>query len=482
MKRLLACIIGFLLLFSACNAEEKGDVELTVPEYSPEITLQYYTIGWADEDLELVNEELNRYLKENTGFSMEYKKLGWADYDNKLNTLISSGSQVDIVFAYEYVNMARKGAWLPLTEYLEGDYRLLYDTVDPLLWQGARLSDGEIYGVPTNKETSVQENWMYPLELVEKYDIDIEHYTTLESLAPLFEQIANKEPEYLVMELDTSSHDFFAIYGYEELLHFKLPLSVNIYNEPLEVVNLFETPEAESILNTLREYYLKGYINQDAALRQNQDLEHGAKTFWKQASGSIYSDNVWSKDRGYEVISRPVTPLVVVNKGTRDAVMSLTRDTRYPEEGMTFLTLLNTDPELRNLMNYGVEGVHYTLTDEQQVRRLNERYRGVQYTQGNWFILHTLEGDSPNQWELLEKRNKEAKQSPLLGFTPDVTRFEREIQLIQNVRDKYYPSLMTGSVPVEEEWPKFVTELKEAGIDSIKEELQHQLDDWLKRQ
>ncbi|MGV2643777.1 DUF3502 domain-containing protein, partial [Clostridium perfringens] len=43
---------------------------------------------------------------------------------------------------------------------------------------------------------------------------------------------------------------------------------------------------------------------------------------------------------------------------------------------------------------------------------------------------------------------------------------------------KYYPSHMTGSVDVDTILHKFKEELKQAGIDDVRQEVQKQLDAW----
>ena len=43
---------------------------------------------------------------------------------------------------------------------------------------------------------------------------------------------------------------------------------------------------------------------------------------------------------------------------------SITRNSVSPEKSMQLLNLLYTDPEIMNLLSYGVEGVHYVKTED----------------------------------------------------------------------------------------------------------------------
>lgn len=468
-------------------------------EHDPKISgdtvnLIYYTIGDSDKDLKLVTDKINEIMAKKIGVTITYIKVGWQEYNDRLNTLVSAGTPFDVAFVPNYATDVQRSAWLRLDDYLTTVGKNMYDVIDPIFWQGMRMEDGGIYGVPTNKELAVRLHWMYPDSLVKKYDIDITKYNTLASLEPLLSMIKEKEPSYLTMELDKESQNFFALDGYEYFMDKTLPLMVRSLDPRAPVVKIFETKEARQVLDTLRHYYVNGYINEDAAVRKSQNLKKGELTFWKVAEGGPLSANSWSTDRGYKVVAYPVTSALITTESVRGGVMAVSAQTKYPVESVKFLNLLNTDPEIRNLFNYGIEGVHYTLDNNGQVvpkppeDKSSEltpdapaSYRGVQYTQGNWFILKTMGGEFPdplNKWEQFRASNAEDIKSSVLGFTPDLSRVQNQLQNIKMVWTKYYPSLMTGSVDVDTELPKFNRELSQAGIDEVQAEVQKQLDSW----
>ncbi|SEN51028.1 ABC transporter substrate-binding protein [Paenibacillus sp. OV219] len=458
------------------------------------VNLIYYTIGDPDKDLKLVNEKINEVLAEKIGVTITYIKVGWQEYEDRLNTLVSAGTPFDIAFAPEYATFAQRGAWLKLNDYLPNIGKGMYDAIDPIFWKGVQLDDGGIYGVPTNKEFAVRDQWMYPDALVKKYKVDIKKYKTLASLEPLLQMIKEKEPAYQPMELDKDSQNFFAIDGYQYVSEKYLPLMIRALDPKSPVVNIFETEEARKVLDILRRYYVKGYINEDAALRDSQGLKRGELVFWKAAGGGPLSDNSWSKDRGYKLVANPVTPALITTESVRGGVMAVSADTKHPVESVKFLNLLNTDPEVRNLFNFGIEGVHYTLDSNGQVVPKPPKdkdgkpipdapptYSSVQYTQGNWFILKTMGGEFPDpldKWDQFRAGNKEAVNSSTVGFTPELSIMSAQIQNIQMVWEKYFPSLMTGSVDVDTELPKFNEELRQAGINEVRAEVQKQLDAW----
>ena len=447
------------------------------------VNLIYYTIGDPDNDLANVNTALNELLKEKINVTIQYNKIAWGDYGTKISSLVNSGSAFDVAFATgpdqgDYVGNSRKGAWLPLDDYLkEGAIGAdMGKAINPVLLEGVKI-DGVTYGIPSNKEVAVPDWWMYPKELVDKYKINIKDYKTLESLEPLLKNIKENETDWLPMELNKNAHNYFAIDGYEWVIDRTCPLMVKSDDKDLKIVNIFETDLAKSTLETLHKYYEAGYINEDAAVSDVENLVKDKKTFWKCAGGGVGAETSWSNDRGYDVVANQVTPSVVTTESSRGGIMCVNKLTKNPDAAVKFLNALNTDAEVRNMMNYGVEGKNYNLVDG-QVEVIPDTYAGVQYTQGNWFILKTRVGQDKDLWDQFQAFNSEAKKSEALGFTPDKTKIDNQLAAIATVVGKYYAGLMTGTTDPATELPKFQQELKDAGVDTVMEELQNQITAW----
>ena len=145
----------------------------------------------------------------------------------------------------------------------------------------------------------------------------------------------------------------------------------------------------------------------------------GENVFLRLSTGGPDASASYSTDYGYPIVAQQVSDSIVTTESAQGGIMVVNANTKHPETCLTFLNAVNTDPEIRNLLNYGIEGIHYTLTEDDQVQIISSAYRGVPYTQGNWFILKTTVGESPNKWELYQEFNDNTAESPLLGFTPD---------------------------------------------------------------
>ncbi|MGM9974320.1 MAG: ABC transporter substrate-binding protein [Clostridiaceae bacterium] len=479
MKKLLLLFLPLIILLTSCSKEDPKEIENNPIE---PVNLIYYTIGEPDQDLDLVNKELNRLLKEKINVTVQYKKVNWDEYGSKVNSLINTNGDFDILFAAsdsqgDFYSNALQGKWLNLKPYLSTVGKEMYAAIDPILWQGVTVEDG-IYGIPTNKELAVPENFVFTEELVKKYNIEVDKYHSFSSLEPLLEMIKEKEPEVIPLSMDSSRKNIFAFNGYEYIVSPYVPLMINSYDDELRVVNIYDTDYGMDILNTLHSYYVKGYINADAPIRTMDSLFRDERPLITIASGGPFSHISWSIDRGYPVVSNQISPAIITTESVRSSVMVVNSKTEHPEACVEFLNLINTDKEIRNLLNYGIEGVHYELTEEDQVKITYSAYRGVPYTQGNWFILHTTEGEPKDKWERLKAFNDTAVASQLFGFTPDLSKYNNIVNKIKAISAEYYPALNTGSVDPSVYVPKFLGELEEAGISELTRELQKQINQW----
>ena len=84
---------------------------------------------------------------------------------------------------------------------------------------------------------------------------------------------------------------------------------------------------------------------------------------------------------------------------------------------MKVITLLNTNSYMKNLLQYGIEGVNYEIDEDTGVlKRLNRDYLMDTEKTGNCYISHPEEGLPADYWEDAKKQSNETLINPLLGF------------------------------------------------------------------
>lgn len=293
----------------------------------------------------------------------------------------------------------------------------------PRLWKGVTI-DGKIWGIPTNKELATPCHFLFSQELVERYGIDTHSTTALPLWSPFWRKLPRRSRAVSLCFLTPAASISGPWATYEYVTYDSIPLMVNSHDGSCQVVNIFETSYARETLQLLHRYYEAGYINQDACLRTSFSRFQGENVFLRLSAGGPDASTSYSTDFGYPIVAQQVSDSIVTTESAQGGVMVVNANTKHPEICLTFLNAVNTDPEVRNLLNYGIEGVHYTLTEEDQVQIISPAYRGVPYTQGNWFILKTTVGNSPNKWELYQEFNDNTAEPPFWALrqtTPTTT-------------------------------------------------------------
>src|SRR5699024_7633112 len=156
--------------------------------------IKWYMIGTPQDDMDDVVAEINDYIEDEINATLNITQIDWGDYDQKMQVIISSGEPFDIAYTSggTYVQDAEKGAFEPLDNLLESHGKELEELLDAALMEGARV-DGELYGIPANKEAARQKVFTFNKRLVDEYDFDLDEVETLADLEPMLAEIKENE-------------------------------------------------------------------------------------------------------------------------------------------------------------------------------------------------------------------------------------------------------------------------------------------------
>lgn len=476
-KKLLALILGAMVTTSVVltGCGNSGDNSGSADGDKP-VNLVWYVIGANPKDSDLVEEEVNNYIKDKINATVDIKHIDFGDYTQKTNVLSSSGEEFDLIFtcswANPYLENARKGAFKELNDLIDSHGSKLKSVIDERLWKGAEV-DGKIYAVPNQKEIGIAPMWVFTKEYVDKYNIPYEDIHTVEDLEPWLKVIKENEPGVIPFytQGDTLPIEF------DELLK---PLGVFLDDDTLKVQNIYETEELKEMLLTLRKYYEDGYINQDAAVK---NMENEVKRFAWKADGQPYADNIWSANLKYEVVSSPIIDPYVSNNSTTGAMTAISSTSKNPEKAMELITLVNTDDTLRNMLIYGIEGTHYEKISDNQIKRTpqgQENYNVTSWGYGNLFDTYVLESDPKEKWDAFKEFNDSSKSSPALGFKFNTESVTSEVTAINNALKEFERLLFSGSIDVEDGLDRLNKKLNDCGLEKVKTEMQSQIDQWKK--
>lgn len=482
------CIAAICLFGIAAGCRKREEATENREEV---ISLTWYQVGDTQKDDQMVLDEVNQYILEKIGVKINIVKVGWGDYSQKMQVVINTDDTWDLCFTSswtnDYLQNAQKGVFLELDEYLKNEGKDMYELMDSRFWDAARVG-GKIYGVPSEKEIGNCPMWVFTKEYVDKYQIPYEELHTLEDLEPWLQLIKEKEPGVVPLYC---TKDYSAPTYMDKIVD---PVGIEYGDETLTVKNIFETEKMMSTLRTMRRYYEAGYINKDAPLASDKK---SVKRFVTKGDGHPFAELTWGKDLGYEVAATPIMDTQITNASARGALTAINKNSRHPREAIQFLNLVNTDTYLRNLLNYGIEGVHWHETEisweeikEDQGKpyvyeikaRLDEEkmqdYSVPYWVQGGMFSTYVLDSEPADKWAVFKAFNDASKPAPSLGFDFNIEPVQTQVSGFRSVLDEFGKALYTGSVDPDVYVPKLLEKLEQTGIGQVIEEMQRQVDAW----
>ena len=253
------------------------------------------------------------------------------------------------------------------------------------------------------------------------------------------------------------------------------------------VVNKYATPEFQKFVE--RTYYLaqKGYI---APSSQNEATANDYRTATSLSGDYLINTQSYafgceldySSARKIDVRMVPADAPYMDATSGQGAMMAISATSKNPERALMFLNLLNTDPEIMTLLNYGVEGYTYNKNSDGSITFIDENranYTPWTNGMGNVRILPPTDAQGLDFWDRFTAYYNSAEKLPMGGFVFDASAYEQEAAAIANVYAEYGFNLMSGAVDPAKALPDFLSKLESAGIDRIISGAQEQLAAYL---
>lgn len=419
-----------------------------------QVTYAYSTFNNipTEEDLDVVEEEINKITREKIGVEVTLEPIAFADYPSKVSLALQGGEKIDIYESLgDFNNYVSTDMTYELNDLLDQYGQGIVDAIGED-WLAACTADGTIYGTPTLKPIALTPMVIYRQDIADELGLDMSSVNSIEDVTDILKQVkeaypdmiplAPVEPGRIGLDVTWGDVDFLTDSMYS-------PTGV-LMGDDLTVTDLYSTDIYKERCELVRSWYNDGLVMQDAA------------TTTSAAAETMSSGNYFCYIAAYS----------------------------YPEAAMKFLNLTYTDADVINLLIYGIEGRDYVKNDDGTVSYPEgEDSTTVPYTAqlscgtlGNYFLMYCLEGSDPASldWEL--EQNKIAKTSPAMGFTFDSSSVKTQYTAVNNVIKQYMPGLNCGSLDPDTEIEKFVKALDDAGYQDILNAKQEQLDAWVAQQ
>jgi putative aldouronate transport system substrate-binding protein len=351
------------------------------------------------------------------------------------------------------------------------------------------------YAIPTNKELSVPWGFVYNATLADEIGFTDADAAAVKSMADLEPWVAKAKEAYPDMYpfLTDGTVGFmqwvhaFATNLSDYVINMSaLPDANGVVDETILVP--FETPWMADYLNTVRDWYNKGYINPEAGLTTFETSQYlNAGNFFIEPmplkGNNIKAQELVIASGNPELMLKEIygMPKIINTSDAGGSMLAIPSSSPNPVAAMKLIDLMHTDSTLINMMLYGVEGTHWELESDGRVNIINDGW--LKAHPGAWVwaditIQKVTNQEDPNKNQLLIDYAKDAFPHPSLGFRFRTEPVAAEITALNAVVDGSQRALMTGYVDPVTELPTFLQALKDAGLDTILAEVQRQYAEW----
>ena len=491
MKRL--SITGLMLvlavaLFATGQSEGAG-------QQGEQVEIYMKAMGNPPEGLPAVLEALNEMLPEDLNATIRIEHYTWSDWRNKYRLDLVSGEPIDVLYTASWANFpdyASDGAFVDVAALLPEVTPELWAAMPEDRWAAATTAGGEIFAIPQMDYTPTVQGTIYREDLRKKHGLA--PIRTLEDLEALMHAVAENEPEMrglgnaVLMMWTNRVYPFHGAYIQNFLYIDRLNPS-EAMKTPLELRD--ELIEWSTIV---RGYYDEGLFSHDVLANiaspraaesdfdvglipvnsRNHGAYAGAKLELEAANPGWeigFLPGFWS-ERGdlpfYKGIFQDATAFPIAGSNT--------------ERGLQFVELALLDPDYHTLLNYGVEGEHYTRADSQSVLIPEDttfsggalgmwglRNSALYFDRvgdENAAIVDSIENDAQAVVQPDHARN-------FIVF--DMSPVQSTIAALEVIKDEMFIPLSVGLYPVEEipqRVDEYLEALEDAGIRRVQEYVQ----------
>lgn len=320
-------------------------------------------------------------------------------------------TQMDIflIRGYDnYVSYINRDALSSLDDELTSSSKVLKEYIYPFFLDYAKV-DGTTYAIPNNHMIGEYEYLLVNKRLVEELYWNPEKLTTLWACRDFIMDV--KERTNVTPMLAPA--EAAGIRYWSEDGEFSALIS-QVKNDAL-----YETAVTLSTVFGVRDYYNTTYLMK--LLEENDCFAKNSDTTEEFGVAVISGDATIPEqyeDEYYVYIHENPTAYEDDIYGAMFGVSTYTADLG---RSMEVITLLNTNKELRTVLQYGVEGVHWQVNeyDDSVIDVISNDYVMNLVETGNTYMTYPAAGVSMDYWEYAKQQNLDAKVDPLLGFGPD---------------------------------------------------------------
>lgn len=466
---------------------ENAASETAADKEEVDLTMAYLVSGsFAGQDE--VSQAIIDLAKEDLNVNLTVLPMTISEIQSQAELMITGGEDLDVFpfWASRIASFVDSGYVLDLNDYVD-------NMPNVLEWVGkddvlACNLGGYVWGVPVMKERCVPRGIEMRKDILDELGYQIEDIKTLDDVTEVFAAVKKAYPDMTV--LGGSSTEGLAHCGDMALICDPLNDELGVldnYGAELTVVNEFETDFFRSIVDKTREWYEAGYVSKDmpTSTDTGETLMAAGNLF---AFNTNYKPNTAAEKKsstGYDLVTFAVTEPLSATTCTNSMGYCISGMTKNPERAAEFLDWLFGNQKVNDLMNYGIEDRDWVVDENGNANFPEGKDASTVSYHLDWgwslpnqFVGHLWTGTDTDLYEQYQAFRENAHRSKAYGFSFDSRPVVDEVIACKAVLSEYLPGITTGSVDPETGLEEMNKALYEAGLQTVMDEKQKQLDEW----
>lgn len=475
------------------GSEAAGNAaEIDFDEEPYEATLMYWVANDA-RDVQAVEDAFNELTLSQLNMKVNLQPVTLGTYGQQITMILSSDDPLDIfpMWGAQGAVYADSDYIVDMSEYLEEYGQDIIEIVGREDIECGRNGDF-LTGIPNMHERTNPTIFVMPTDILAETGYSAEDIHAPEDMTKVFEKVHELYPEMTVYGgMGSFTYPIICANAVIDGLGSGCLGVLLDEGQSTTIENWYESEEFINACKLVRSWSEAGYTSADFATCTDmpQSMVKAGNLFCYSTNGKPNSKLETDTACGCDTTCIQVNEGACFTTATSSIVYSISSNSEDPAKAMMLLNWIYATKEANDLLNWGVEGKDYVVTEDgtidypEGVTADNVGYhQDFGWAQPNQYNSYVWKGNDPGIWDEYQKVRDNAAVSKAYGFTFDVTPVVNEVSALTAVVDEYMTSIATGSVDTDTALAEFNEKLYNSGLQKVMDEKQAQLDAWLAQQ
>ncbi len=481
----------------ATSGQEAPDSAIDTSE---RVDLVFYVMGDAPKDELKVEDAINKILLKKLNATVDFQFATWTDWSQKYNLELTSGS-ADLIYVANWNNyqtLANSGAFLELDDMLATYAPDILNTVSSSLLDQCKVS-GKLYAIPATWAEYTSPGIMYREDVREKYNLPVPD--SLENVEAFLLGVKENDPQQGLLNCTTNDSTGLQVaFDGAQALNLKyswvitngLPYGLTAdYDTPSDIYDYWFSDDFVTDMKLMKKWADLGFWTRSALSDANDaDIYKNGfcvmKVGGQNPNKDIDAVNSFAENhpdwKSEYLAYGEVNGAIYPGHATQNAT-AVVRGSKNAQRALMVLNLMLCDKEVNDLVEYGIEGTHYSIDTEGIYQNLSKDFP---YEGFNTWALRNGDYKLPQKTDVLLKqmfsryeeignKTKFPNINIYGGFSEDYNEYQVERSAVSDVMRQYLAPLQAGLVKdVEISVEEFRNKVKEAGLDICREAFEKQ--------